>query len=214
MEKYWDPKPDVIVGGFSEPNFDLPEGFEFHSIGDQSNFPIGRWSDGLIKLLHEIEDEVFILTLEDMWLIKPVYERVIAMAYDYMMQFQYVARLDLTGDRLNAGMASLYGKMGHVDLIWSNPDSPYHMSMMPGLWRKEHLLRVLIPNESPWDVEIQGTPRLAALRNEMIVLGTSSWPLKNTLAFRGGDVGKLLLDELDSQDVEEMRELGLLEGLE
>lgn len=214
LEKYWMPKPDVIVGGYSEPDFELPDGFEFHSIGSQAEYPIGRWSDGLIKFLHEIDDEVIILMLEDMWLTRPVYERVVTMAYDYMCQFEYVARLDLTGDRLNAGQASLYGKMGHVDLIWSNPDSPYHLSMMPGLWRKEHLLRVLIPNETPWDVELQGTPRLSALRNEMIVLGTGSWPVKNTLAFRGGDIGKLLLHEMDPGDVDEMRALGLFKELE
>lgn len=214
FKKYWTPAPEVIVGGFSDPPFEMPEGFTFHNIGPQEQYPISRWSDGVIKLIHDVADDVFIFMLEDMWVVKPVYERIVAMCHDYMKQFEYVARLDLTGDRLNAGGASLYGKLGHVDLIWSDPNSPYHLSTMPAFWRKEHLLRVLVAQETPWETELQGTPRLSALRHEIIVLGTSAWPVKNTLAFRGGDTGKLLLDEVDPMDVQEMRDLGLFEDLE
>jgi len=176
------------------------------------DYPIQRWSDALIKLLNEIPDEVFILTLEDMWITSPVHDRVVQMCYDYMQQFRYVARLDLTGDRLwaNGGDVSLYGKLGHVDLVWSDPTSQYHLSTMPAFWRKEHLLRVLISNETPWQVELQGTPRLASLHREVIVLGTNAWPIKNTLAFRGGDTQNLLLDELDPDDVAAISEAGLL----
>ena len=48
----------------------------------------------------------------------------------------------------------------------------------------------------------------------MIVLGTNAWPVKNTLAFRGGTTAKLLLDEIEQEDVKAMRRLGLLKGLE
>jgi hypothetical protein len=85
---------------------------------------------------------------------------------------------------------------------------------MPAFWRKEHLLRVLVPNETPWDVEISGTPRLSALRNEVIVLGTDAHPYRNCLAFRGGDTNKLLLNEVDPLDVIALREAGMFEGLE
>jgi len=214
LKKYWIPEPDVIVGGFTPPDFALPPNFHFHSIGDFNDYPIERWSDGLIKFLNDIDDEIVCLFLEDMWIIQPVYSAVVDMAYDYMKQFEYVARLDLTGDRLHAGGAALYGDLGHVKLIWSDPNSPYHLSTMPAFWRKEHLLKVLLPNETPWNTEISGTPRLAWLRNEMIVLGTNAWPVKNTLAFRGGETTKLLLDELAPADVAEMRELGLFTSWE
>jgi hypothetical protein len=214
MKKYWEPMPEVVVGGFSDPPFDMPEGFEFISIGDMKDYPIDRWSDAVIELLERIPDEVIIFMLEDMWPISPVHSRVVDMAYDYMEQFRYVARLDLTGDRLNAGGASLYGELGHIKLIWSDPNSQYHLSTMPALWRKEHLLRVLVPGETPWQTELQGTPRLSALKDQVIVLGTNIWPIKNTLAFRGGDHAQLLLDEIDPEDVREMRDLGLLKELE
>lgn len=216
LKRYWPDHPEVVVGGFSLPPFEMPDGFVFHSIGRFEEYPVDKWSDGAIKFLQDIPDEIVCLFLEDMWLIKPVDVAVVKMAYDYMEQFNYVARLDLTSDRLlaNGGNVSMYGELGHVNLVWSDPDSQYHLSLMPAFWRKKHLLKVLIPGETPWQVELQGTPRLSRLRDEMIVLGTDAVPVTVTLAFRGGDTSKLLLDEVNPQDVQDMRDLGLLEVLE
>lgn len=213
LKKNWPDHPDVLVGGFTKPDFNLPDRFSFHSIGRFSDYPITRWSDALIKFLYEIPDEVFILSLDDMFVVEPVKDQVVRMCYDYMEQFRYVARLDLTGDRLWAkgGDVSLYGRLGNVDLVWSDPGSQYHLSTMPAFWRKEHLLRVLIPGETPWQVELQGTPRLASLHKSMIVLGTNAWPMRIHLAFRGGDPGKMLLDGLSQGDIEEMSRRGLLD---
>jgi hypothetical protein len=214
LKKYWPNHPDVVVGGFSTPEFDMPDGFSFISLGPQEMFPIERWSDQIYNFLSSVPDEVFVFMLEDMWIIEPVKADIVQMAFDYMVQFEYVARFDLTGDRLHAGDARFYGKLGSVDLIWSNPDGQYHLSTMPGLWRKKHLLKVLIPNETPWQLELEGTPRLGNLKESLIVLGTNAWPVRNTLAFRGGDVNKLLLDEVDPVAVEEMSDLGLLKDWE
>lgn len=210
MKKYWPNHPDVIVGGFAQPSFELPPGFSFISLGDQENYPLSKWSNAFKNLVDRADQDVFIFMLEDMWIVEPVKVDVVHMAYDYMKQFQYVARLDLTGDRLNAGDARMYGKLGQVDLIWSSPESQYHMSTMPAFWRREHLLKVLKMDETPWQLELDGTPRLRALQNEMIVLGTDAWPIKNTLAFRSGDPTNLLLDEVDKEDVREMRRLKLI----
>lgn len=217
MQKYWPNPPDVVVLGFTPPNFKLPDNFEFVSVGRMADYPVKKWSNQLIDGLNMIPDEVFIFMLEDMWITRRVDTRVVQMAYDYMVQFEYVARLDLTGDRWNAfdengKRPGLHGKLGHVNLVTSNPDGQYHMSTMPAFWRKKHLLRVLVPNESPWQVELNGTPRLGALRHEMIVIGTDAWPIKNTLAFRGGTTGQILLDEIDSEDIKELKMFNLLGG--
>lgn len=207
MKKYWPNHPDVIVGGFAQPEFEMPPGFSFVSLGDQESYPLSKWSNALKNLIDRADEDVFIFMLEDMWVIEPVKVDVVNMAYDYMRQFNYVARLDLTGDRLHAGDAKMYGKLGNIDLIWSSPDSPYHMSTMPAFWRREHLLSVLKMGETPWQLELDGTPRLGAMQGSVIVLGTDAWPIKNTLAFRSGDPTNLLLDEVDMEDIREMRRL-------
>lgn len=217
LNKYWMPvPPDVVVLGFKPPDFKLPDNFEFVSVGKFSDYPVDRWSDQLKVGLEMIPDEVFIFMLEDMWIIRQVYTDVVDMAYDYMIQFQYTARLDLTGDRWNAfdsqgRRPQFYGKLGPYDLVISSIYSQYHMSTMPAFWRKRHLQRVLIPGETPWQVELQGTPRLAAME-DVIVIGTNAWPIRNTLAFRGGNVGSLLLDEVHPDDVKMLKAHGLLKG--
>jgi len=210
LKKYWPEHPEVIVGGFEPPSFKMPPGFTFMSLGKEEDYPLSRWSDAFKKLIDKSEQEIFIFMLEDMWVIQPVKNDVVDMAYDYMKQFEYVARLDLTGDRLHAGGARLYGKLGYVNLIWSNPDSPYHMSTMPAFWRKEHLMKVLRPGETPWQLELDGTPRLGNLRDSVIVLGTDAWPIRNTLAFRSGDPSLMLLDEISEDDVKKMRRMRLI----
>lgn len=210
FNKYWGADQPVTVVGFTPPDFELPSNFDFLSLGAFADYPVSRWSDALLKLLSLIPDDPFVLMLEDYWITRPVYREAVRMLYDYCRQFGYVCRLDLTGDRMGAAGASLYGHCGHLDLIWSDPDSQYHMSLMTALWVPHNLRRVLIPGETPWQVELDGTPRLRAMRHEMIVLGTREWPVKHTLAFRGGESQKLLLDDLAPVDVAELTRLGYL----
>jgi hypothetical protein len=207
MHKYWKPKPDVVVMGFSLPDFELPPNWSFHSVGKQEDYPFGKWSDALIKFLNEVPDKVFLLMLEDMWPTRMVDTEGIDILYRYMLQFEYVAKMDLCGDRLYAMGMVPYGSVNRLDLIKSMPGSPYHLSLMPGLWRKRHLLKVLVPNESPHQVEMIGTNRLSH-NQDVIVLGTRQWPLRVCLALRGGDSQKLLLDEISYSDVQSLRELG------
>lgn len=209
LNRHWRPEPEVVVGGFTPPDFELPPNFAFHSIGPQEEYPLGKWSDGLAAFVGAMPDEVFVLMLEDMWPSRDVDVEAVRILADYARQFEYVARIDLTGDRLYAIHAQDYGHAGRLDLIKSMPGSPYHLSMMPGIWRKEHLLAALRPGWNPWDVEIHGTPVLSHM-GDVIVLGTRQWPYRNILAFRGGDSGKLDLDGLDPSAVEEMRALGYL----
>lgn len=206
---------DNVICGFTKPDFELPPNFRFHSIGKFADYPVNRWSNALLNVLDEVAEDVFILMLEDYWLTRQVDTRAVKILYDYMRQFRYVLKMDLCGDRLYALGADLnYGKVAYLDLIKSMPGSPYHMSLMAGLWSRELLKKVIIPNETPWDIEISGTVRVSRYDSDILVLGTRQWPLRHTLAFRGGDSQRLLLDELQPKDVSELRELGLLSWIE
>lgn len=214
LNKYWRPNPQVIVGGFTPPSFRLPSNFHFHSLGSFEDYPVDRWSNSLIRMLLELDHDVFVFMLEDYWITRPVKSGVIDIVSDYMSQFEYVARFDLTGDRLHSGYATDYGKAANVEIIKSDPESQYHCSLIAGMWRRAHMLKILVENESPWQVELEGTPRLRALKDHVIVLGTKDPPLAHTLALRGGDDHKLFLDELKKDDVAELRRLRLLDKWE
>lgn len=210
VNKYWKPNPDVLVAGFTPPDFELPANAEFYSIGEFADYPVNKWTNALHKVLTHIDDEIVVLMLEDYWLTRPVNTAVVQIMYDYMMQFKNVIKVDLRADRLYAHSADKkYGNAGYVDLVKSMPGSPYHMSLMTGLWRVEHLIKVIQPGQTPWDVEIHGTPVLSHMQ-DLMVLGTRQNPVEHALAFRSGEHQQLLLDELPSHDIEEMEALGYL----
>jgi len=211
IKRYWKNPPAAIVGGFSPPSFGLPRDWAFHSIGRFEDYPIDRWSDALIGFLEAIPDPIVLLMLEDMWPVQAVKGDIIDAAYEYIYGSPNVARFDLTSDRQFAGGAEVLGElMPGVGLVRSDPNSQYHLSMMPAFWRTSWLLKALRRGETPWQTELSGTPRLAKMKAAH-VYGTDALPLKVTLAFRGGDNRALLLNEIDSGVVEQMDKSGLFD---
>jgi len=87
------------------------------------------------------------------------------------------------------------------------------MSLLCGIWRRDNLLKALVPNETPHEVELIGTTRVSHMQ-DLLVLGTRQWPVLHTLGLRGGDHSKLKLEELKPRDVEEMRNKGYFDAWE
>jgi len=211
FNKYWSPTQQVIVCGFTPPKFDLPENFTFFSIGKQEDYPVKKWSDGLLHVMDSFPSEKhFVLMLEDYWLCQPVNTDAVSILYRYMVQFDYVIKMDLVGDRRFAGGVMDYGDVAHIPLVKSDPNSAYHSSLMTGIWNADHMRKYIIPDESPWDVELAGTGRLSAFGDELLVLGTKldPWPVKHILAYRSNDPTKLLVQDMSEYDKDEVRGLG------
>lgn len=214
FNKYWGADQQAIVCGFSRPDFELPENFTFFSIGPQEAYPFKRWSDALVRVLHAFpKEKYFALMLEDYLITQPVRRDVVRMASDYMQQFQFVLKFDLCADRRYSGFATEYGMLGDIPIVKSDPNSPYHASLYPGLWNRDLMLKyLLVPNESPHDIEIVGTHRLASYGDEVVVVGTVTdpWPLKITLGFRAQNPDGWELDGLSAEDLAELRSKGLV----
>ena len=210
FERYWnDPRWRVTVLGFKLPDYKLPAHFEFLSLGPMTDYPFHRWTNALGNYLGSIQDEVFVLMLEDYILTRPVNCEAIRILYDYMIQFKDVVKIDLCEDRLYAFGADLtYGHVGYIDLVKSMPGSPYHMSLWPGLFNRLHFLDIIEPNWSPHDVELQGTPKLSH-RQDLRVLGTRQAPVRITNLVRSNP-GSFDLTGLDEPDINEMRRKEIL----
>ena len=221
LKKYWgfnNGPVDVLVAGFTPPEFDLNDfggnvnvRAAFHGIGAFEDYPLGKWSDSLLKLLDQIDDEYIILMLEDYWVFRGVNVRAIELAYSYMRKYPKTLKFDLTADRLYAGGAIRnYRFEGWLDIVKSDIESAYHMSLMTGMWHTGWLKEVLVPGWDPWKVELDGTTHL---RNypDLEVVGSEQWPIRHALAFRSGDPEKLLFQDIPQEDVYTMKQLGLLE---
>lgn len=211
FNRYWGPDQRVVIAGYSPLPFELPPNFTYYSIGPQSAYPVEKWSDGLIDFLEAHPDMEFpILFLEDYWIVRDVNRQAVKMLRDYMAQFRNVLKIDLGTDRLYAAGMTDYGSCGYIDLILSDYRSQYQLSLMCGLWNRDLLLRFLVRGESPWAVELSGTPRVAAAGNDVLVLGSRQFPVRHILAHRRGNPDELLLEGLRDVDVQELRNLGYL----
>lgn len=211
------PASRLLVCGFRD-NGELGP---FYSIGNQSDYPANKWSDALIKVLNNIAEEIFILMLDDFWLTRQVDITALNMIYGYMQQFQNVIKFDLGTERLFAegGGKYLYGNhtyntLGYLDLIKSNHQSAYHMSLWGGMWRRDLLKQILVPNETAQQIELNGTHRLAQYGDEMLVLGTRQAPMMHANVIQGGrwnQDASVGLPALSESDRKELRELGYIE---
>jgi hypothetical protein len=211
-QEYWSRSKKFMIAGFTEPDFVLPANFKFVSIGKFEDYPVDKWSDALIKvMIDHVDEDLFILMLEDYWITRRVSHEAISLAATYMERHQEILKFDLCGDRLYAKDADLnYDSFGFLDIVKSHHMSPYHMSLMTGMWRRDLMLRVIKTGWSPWDVELTGTTKLSRLSG-MSVVGSRQWPIRHTLAFRSGDSTKLKLEEIRREDVATMTRMGLLE---
>ena len=211
FNKYWDRNQGAKVIGFTPPSFDLPNNFGFQSLGEFSDYPVDKWSDALIKFLEGPGcEDTFVLMLEDYWLTRPVDIMAVKMLYYYAVQFGYVLKIDLCGDRLYAAGMTDYGTCGRLDLVKSHHESQYHMSLMCGVWNRKQLLKFLIPGETPWEVELHGTPLVREANTDVVVLGTRQWPVRHTLGLRSGNSEHYYLEEIKEADIDDLVEHGYL----
>lgn len=214
---------ETIFCGYSPlPKLDHPH--KFYSIGDFADYPANKWSDAFIRVLDNVADEVFILMLEDYWLVRQVDTRAIQMIHDYMHQFQNVLRFDLTEERLYAGTPpnggynrfywgyNTYDTLGHLDLIQSSPDDLYHMSLWGAMWRRDLLRQVLVSGERAQEIEMYGGARLLTYP-EWLVLGTRQAPMRHVNVVQRGEWNmhdRSGLPGMKESDVAELGKLGYL----
>ena len=222
---YWSSKQNVLVAGFTRPDWDMPNNFKFHSIGRQEDYPIEKWSDSIIELLHYISDEVIVFMLEDYWLTDKVDVEGVQLLVDYAKKHAEVIRIDLTPDRLHtmrdhpefAGKYDYkFGKLGHLDLVKSATGAPYSLAMITSVWRTDNVLSCLQAGWDPWQVEMQGSYKAYLKGDNYMVLGTESIPVPHCVGIRklpeAESHGKLSLETgfFKPEDRERMQAMGIL----
>lgn len=175
----------VTIYGFTNPGLD-----NFVSIGPFREYPKERWSDGVLKVLEAVDDEIVLLMLEDYWLMRAINLRAVQIATAMMTADPSIARFDVTNDRSQAGSGDVYsrldlGSVEDVD-IFESFVIDYRCSYQAALWRVESLRKILRPGESPWQSELAGTSRMAD-NPGMRVLGTYQWPVRYQIVVNKGE---------------------------
>lgn len=212
FQKYWSELQPVVIAGYNLPDdIKLPDNFSFHSI-NKNDYPKEQWSTGLIQFLRAVKDDHFVLMLEDYWLCRGVNHQAVGTLHELCTQFK-VLRMDLTDDRQFNGEARPFELMpfyGYNDIIQTPASSPYQMSLQAGIWNRRLMLEVLNLDESAWQVEIGGSSRNAAKRDDLLVLGTLQRPVRYANMFKGGSTENLDLTHLLPADIEELKAIGAI----
>lgn len=188
---FWSTMQEVVVVGYEPFPYELPQNFTFHSIAPES-YPAKEWSTGVIEFLDSVDDEYFIWSFEDYWLVRGVDHSAVSSLEGYLYCHPDVWRVDLTGDRLYSGGAVDRGYWGHLDMIETTPDVQYCLSTQMSVMSRRHMLHILKPHMSPWQFELQD--QKAAL-GSLRVMGTRQMPVRYTIGWGTGhtdDEGALI----------------------
>lgn len=172
---------EMAVAGYTP--VELQDHIPFLSIGSFSDYPVEKWSDGVIKCLSGLQDDLVLIVMDDYWLTRPADSIAVNLAYQYMRSHPDIARFDLATDRMYDKHHELES-IGRIDLVEAEKDATYNLSFQASIWRRELLLEVLKPGETPWQSEILGTERLNATSYR--VVGTRQWPIKYIVAVNKG----------------------------
>ncbi len=204
---YWSSLQPVVVAGFAEPKFQLPDNFQFHQV-NKTNYPAERWSDQVREFLDKFDDCHFVWMLEDFFLRRTVNHQAVESLHEFMHMNDNILRIDLTNDRLFSHDPRYMpdaARWGNLNIIRSEIDWPYHISLQAAIWDRRKLLEILPLGISPWQFELGGADILrAATRPEYQVLGTRQWPVEYTQALKIG-VNNIKTEDIPQEQEDFMR---------
>lgn len=181
FNEFWSPEQPVTFLGYKEPDFDLPDNYNFVSMGQQRG--IKFWAEDIRNYLLTLDCDYFSYTAEDMFLSRPV-------NFESFGDLLSVVK-DLKPARFAIGNAVAtqrcrgYSSLDSCDIVMQEQVSNYRLSLTWSIWRKDYFMRHLHPNFSPWDFEIKGMP--ASMNDGEDIVGCgNNFPLGHCNALQSG----------------------------
>lgn len=126
----------------------------------------GQWSDRLVRLLDQIEEEYVLYFQEDMWLNKPVSKSFFTDLFDIATKNAWKQVKLSSSEVFKTKETNLFIEGFNIAVL-KNEESGFLMSHQVTLWDKVFLRQQLMPNEHPWRNERKGTKRLRKLNPEI-----------------------------------------------
>lgn len=185
FNKFW-PNQSAKVVRYDVRPPKLPDNFTNYAIGRQEDY---TWSSGLLKYLDDHQGELILLMLEDYFINGAVRVEAIKAAWELMLKYPEVAKIDLTDDRLKVAHSKW---MDSDTFILSGKDTLYQTSLQAAIWRVDFLKRFLDPTESPWQFEKLGTRRVIESKDfDRFILGFKNPPMTyiNAIGGEGNNPG-------------------------
>ena len=109
------------------------------------------WGERMRSAIEMCSSKYILFLLEDYFLCYEYTERQLN---------EWLANMDkysINRLQISPSAHQRYKKLENIRYNQIAPDSEYLISLQPSIWRKEFLLKNLIPEYSPWDFEIYGS---------------------------------------------------------
>ena len=147
LDRYWPENKDLniyLIGGKKSYKKDNVINISFtHDKG---------WSDNVIEALEHIHEDYVFIILEDYFLISPVKNDKLVIAFETMKSEKAASLVIAFNEH-----ATPHPTIKEVGFM--NKDQPYRASLQAVIWRKEDLKKIIRSGESPWQFELDGTRR-------------------------------------------------------
>lgn len=216
FNKFWGTDQNVVILGYRQPPFPLPDNFKFVSLGEEQK-NVSDWSTDLRKFFETVDDEFFIYTVEDSFLLHPI-DHVIMNSLSQYMKLPNIGRIALNS--FSANKTNEFSQLEDKDyfkIAQQLQTGRFKMSALWSIWSKEYMLKYLQPNRNPWDAEVIGSEEskndgfevIATLDNYAVhhALGRRKGnggpheTINIPLDFRWNDFDHLTLDDEHIQDL-------------
>ena len=204
FNKFWSNKQEVVFLGYDKPKFNLPPNFSFKSLGVQRGPKY--YSEDLRNFFQSIDDQYFIYTMEDQFILDYVDLNLIENFISYIVNDPKIGRICLT----NSIFQTVLNHPAHVgkkhehykdDLIKLTSDSNWKITCEWSLWNKNYFIKYLQGNLTPWEFEQQSFS--LAKNDGYNIVGKNKVAIRHAEAVRRGKVN----ENFDFRFVNENQEL-------
>ena len=161
FNKFWFEKTQVTFLGYNTPDFKLPNNCKFISMGKDEGPQM--WSTGLRKFFTELDEEFFIFTIEDCFILSEINMSAYNALIDKLDSS--VGRISLSGQLINKSYKTI-DKFDDFNIIEASKNIEYRKGTQWSVWNKNFMLEYLKDNMSPWEFELSGD------NDEYRILGT------------------------------------------
>lgn len=225
FNKFWPSNQKVVIMGFKNPDFELPENFQFISMASSQEGGASMWTRYIHDYLMTIEDEYLIFSLEDFFAIAEPDIEILSNLFNHMLKDKTIGRCDITWDSFvnifdrhnpcrKNNSYKVIEKNKDYTILKLPPQAPYRISTQPAIWRKDFLLSFLNNNWTPWQFEVNGTQLSAHFPDKIIAGADPSFVNYATKWVHKGAVsryheGKLNVLGLDVKTIKEIVNVGL-----
>ena len=145
------------------------------------------WSTQAIRLLEEIKSKHFIWLLEEFLLIDNVRIELLKDLEGYVVKHPEISRIGLQSRYDGFEKVSQpYEILDKQQLYQLNYDAEYILSLEASIFKKETLLKYMVPGQKPWDAEVDICSK--ARKEKELVLVTQDTVIPYKDALRRGEV--------------------------